>query len=245
MKPVAIIDGGLGATGRAIATALATHGYTLALTYFGTEAAEARRFVDGLPGGPHLARKVDITDAEAVAAFVDEAAGLGTIEACIHVACDPIARKTLSAMNDEEFRSQFEATVFGAHTVFAATLPRLKTPGGLLLGITTSFIESGQGAPRMGGYISAKYALRGLLRELARETSASGIRVNAIAPDLMQTKLSGDLPGRFFEWAAERDARGRLTTPTDVAEKVLYLLSGGGASLNNVSIPITGAPTPL
>lgn len=86
----------------------------------------------------------------------------------------------------------------------------------------------------MGAYTVAKHALRALLRELHRELSQEGIGVYAVAPDLLKTPLTADLPEKYFEFAQEKAPRKKLITPEDVAEAVSRVISGGipaGSSL--------------
>jgi NAD(P)-dependent dehydrogenase (short-subunit alcohol dehydrogenase family) len=92
---------------------------------------------------------------------------------------------------------------------------------GTLIGITSTVIESASTPARMGAYTVGKIALRGLLRELHRELSPFDIRVFAVAPELMRTKLTADLPEKFFELVEQRSGSAAITTPKQVAETVV------------------------
>lgn len=239
-RHVALITGGMGAVGQATARALASEGYVVYLSYFSSTAKDAAACIASLPGTGHEAIHCNIADYQSVADMIARVlAKSPAIDIVVHTAADRIVRSTLEAMTASDFRSQFEASVFGAFNLFAQVLPLMKKQGtGLIVGITTAAIREPEGAGKMSGYIAAKYALEGLLRETARECKATSVRVNAIAPDLMQTKLTADLPPRLFEFAAEKDSRGRITTPDDVAQKVLYLLSDEGKTINDMSLAV-------
>lgn len=237
-KAIAIISGGMGAIGQACATALAAKGFRVVLFYHTTPKSDVDAFLSTLGDG-HAGVAVDVTDEAHVREAVAQIAGTGDLQVVLHTPADTIKRKTVAEMTGEDFRSQFEATVFGAFNLFSAALPRMDA--GLIVGITTEFINPGHATSRMPGYIAAKYALQGLLREIATEGKARGIRANAIAPDFMDTTFSSDLPRRFFEWQAQKDPRGRLTTPDEVAQRLRFLLSDEGSSVTGVSLSVVSA----
>lgn len=234
-RKTAVISGGMGAVGQAVAQALAAQGHRVALLYRSNLPEEVVAFLAALSEDDHRAMCCDITQEAEVRTAVDAVwEAFGRIDVCVHAAADPIARGKVENLSSETFRSQFEANLFGGFNLFKHVFPIMKERGGLMVGITSAVLETGGGA--MPGYTAAKAALRALLRDLAKEGAPVGIRVNAIAPDLMRTKLTADLPPRLFEFQSERDPRGRITEPRDVAEKLLFLLSPKGASLSGMSL---------
>jgi len=84
----------------------------------------------------------------------------------------------------------------------------------------------------MGGYTVAKYALRGLLKELHQDLASSNVTVNAVAPDFMDTDLHKDLPGAVRKFIAERGVEGGVRSPEDVAAATAYLCSEEGRMVN-------------
>lgn len=224
MERTALIVGGLGGIGKACARLLAEEGYRVLIVH----RDDATSFLDELPGEGHQGYKCDAADIESVYAVMEQIAqDAPSLDVCLYTPADPIVRSTIETMSVEEFRKQFGASLFGAYEFFSLAFPRMKERGGLMLGVTTSFLEQGSNTSRMAGYLSAKAALRMLLRELAREGAPYKIRANALAPDFMDTKFSSDLPRRFFEWSAGQDPRGRLTTPEEVAVRLKFLLTEG------------------
>jgi 3-oxoacyl-[acyl-carrier protein] reductase len=127
-------------------------------------------------------------------------------------------------MTADEFISQFDVDVFGGFNLCKSVIPIMKKgEGGTLIAITSSVIES-SGA-QMGAYTSAKFAVQGMLREFARELAADSIRVYAVAPGLLKTELTADLPERYFEFV-EKQRGTHLETTEEVARLCMELSEG-------------------
>ena len=234
---VAVISGGLGAVGQALALALAQEGYSIAILYRG-EHDEDVAALKGSLGTDALFFAVDVRHPDATARAVEQVATVhGRVDVAIHAATGRILRKHIVDLDAASFQQQLETGVLGAFNFFkpvAEIMRRQKN--GVIIGITSAVAEPGAQAARMGAYAVGKIALRGLLRELHREMAADGVRVLAIAPDLMKTALTADLPDKYFEFSLQRSQAEKLMTPQDVATSVLFLLSGDGRSLNGTSL---------
>ncbi len=183
-----------------------------------------------------------LQDFDSVKIAIEKAvAEYGSIDACIHCAVSPIIRKDVINFEPEEFRSQFEVGFFGGFNLFKVIAPIMqKQKFGSIIGITTTAIE--EPSPNMGAYIVSKIALRGLLRELARELKPSGVRVNAIAPGLMITKLNSDLSDKAMQIMQEKYP-DEITNPKDVAEIAYSICSQ--KSQTSKSFSVLGEPIDL
>ena len=242
---IALISGGMGAVGRSAARALVQEGYRVLLLYRSTSQEDVAEASRDLGGNVDFIR-CDITNDEDVAAAINATLSMyGRIDVCIHAAVDRMLRERLADMDPESFRAQFEAGFFGAFNLFRRVTHIMREQkSGLLIGITSSVIEAGATASRMGAYTAAKAALRALLRGFHAELTSYGIRVIAIAPDLMQTPLNADLPEKYFEFAKGKNAGVALMTPNDVAQVIVRAC--GDDSLSGVSILVSsGAIRPL
>ncbi|TSC68818.1 MAG: 3-oxoacyl-(acyl-carrier-protein) reductase [Parcubacteria group bacterium Gr01-1014_56] len=241
---VVLLSGGMGGVGSATAALLIENGYRVAVLYRSSSQAEVQEKKKTL-GEYSFFLQCDITDFKetqlAVKKVLDH---FGAIDICIHAAIGRITRKPILEMKEEEFRSEFEAGLFGAFNLFSSALPSMKKQHeGMLIGITSSTVEAGSGA-RMGTYSTAKFALRGLLRELHKELKAEGISVYAVAPDLLKTALTSDLPEKYFEFAEAKTPNKKLMTPLDVAQIVLAVCRGEVKSGSSVLVS-TGEVTAL
>ena len=198
MKPkVAVLSGGRGGIGRAIVSRMEIEGH-------------------------HVCALVcDVTKSEEVYVAVAKTdAQFGRIDDAIHAAVRPLRRGLSDVIDPLKFRQQFEVAAFGALVFFQAVLPYMRAQkSGHLIGITTKALDTDT-ASGMSGYLCAKFALRGLLRELRFEL-APNIRVDEVSPGFVPTGLHADLPEEVRAFITER-APGQ--TPGEVADIVSKLL---------------------
>ena len=89
-------------------------------------------------------------------------------------------------------------------------------------------------------YVIGKFGLLGLTRGLAAEWAADGIRVNGVAPSLIETDMTSHLRDRVFKLEASRTPLRRLAQPEDVAAAVSYLAGKDSSFLTGVVIPVSG-----
>ncbi len=234
-----VISGGLGGIGRAMASRFARDGHAVFVLDRKEAVEAATEFVSSFKDGNVRAYPCDITDASDAKKAIDEiVARAKSVDVCIHAAVSPLIRKRASMISPEEFRQQFDVTVFGGLNLFQAVIPYMKKQkSGLIIGFTTSALEPEAGESKMAGYASAKSALRGLLRELSFELKTDGIRVNAIAPSFVPTQLNGDLPLEVKQFIVER---APSTTPEAVADMVADVCSGGNKESTGMSYPVGG-----
>ena len=211
-----IISGGMGGIGKAAALAFAERGWQVCVLYHQTASDEAEAFAQTLGDG-HLALPCDITDPQATASAVMRAKKrFGRLDAAIHAAVGPLLRVQPTKMTTDQFKSQFEVTVFGGFNFFKAAVGEFhQSEGGSLLGITSAALQ--EHAPAMSAYLCAKAALKQLLYELHAEL-APRVRVNAVAPAFVPTSLHADLPAPVLHFMKER--LPNQTTPEAVAQVI-------------------------
>lgn len=199
MNKLALITGGRGYIGSAIALRFAQRGY--------------------VPVALSRALGIDVTDEgsleDAVARAVSEH---GPIYACVHAAAAPLERKPLLTVDPRSFDAALATAARGAYLLARAARPHL-APTAAFIGITTEAIESGEPAAGSGAYIAAKYALRGVLRSLAAELP----RVYAVAPGFLPGGLNSDIPQAAREMLARKY---NSPTPEDIAALIVELCEG-------------------
>lgn len=151
-----------------------------------------------------------------------------------------ITLKPLRTVSIDDFRSDFERNVLGAVRCTQWALPRLKssTTGSL---VYFSTVAVGQGMPFHSSIAAAKGAVEGYCRSIAAEL-APKIRVNCIAPSLIDTDLSKRLLAneKKREDAAARHPLQRVGTPSDVASLAVFMLSDASAWMTGQVIGVDG-----
>src|SRR3989344_1208165 len=240
---VAIISGGSGLVGSAIAHKLAEDGYAVALLCH-KAVGKAETIIRNLPGKNHAAFACDITKEEETRTILEDIARVGVIKVCVHSAASPLERKRVLDLSLESFRMEFDVNVFGGFNLFQTAVPYMDKEGGILMGITTAALESSHAVGKMGGYIPAKSALRGLLAVLAKELSLSNIRVFAVAPGFIPGGINADLPEHVFKFIREKNI-SKLESPEDVAGAVSFLCSDKASSLSGLSLLVSSGETSI
>jgi len=226
-----LITGGAGSIGRASAQLLRDQGARLALVDREPAALDAAVAALGGPADDILALTADVADeadtARYVAATVER---FGAIDVLFSNAGNFGTVAPITDYPTEVFDQVLAVHVRGAFLAAKHAVPHMG-PGGSI--VITSSVAGLRGDPGVYGYITAKHALTGLMRVLAKELAPRGIRVNTINPGPVdngfQKKVEDDLTGilgrdgtAFFD---EIIPMGRHATPEEVARSVLYLAS--------------------
>lgn len=244
-KPVAIITGGAGGIGRAIAARLASDGYFVVVADRNEEEAAA---VAGPLGGEGLG--VDITEE----ASVDEGfAGVltrhGRIDVLVNCAGIHLQKLVSETGVDEWDRIQRVNSRGTFLTCRAVTKPMMRAERGRIVNIATRL---GFGNPYSSAYIASKNAVWGLTQCLAVELASYGITVNAVAPGHvgpgtgMEAQFRDKAKKLGLTWEAfeaqvlKTIPVGRWCRPADVAAAVSYVVSPEASFVTGELINVTG-----
>ena len=114
--------------------------------------------------------------------------------------------------------------------------------------INNASVSALRGAAGMCGYIASKHGILGLTKTAAIEAAASGVRVNAICPGPIETRMMHSIeeltspgdPGKVASQVIARNPTGRYGRPEEVAQAVMFLASDAASYINGVALPVDG-----
>jgi 3-oxoacyl-[acyl-carrier protein] reductase len=215
---VALVIGGAGALGSAIATLLAERGARVAVGY-SSRADAAQSLAGQLPDA--IPVELDVADGESIqAAFRAVAEGLGTTT--ILVNCAGIVRDRPSVrMHASDWQEVIDTNLSGAFHCAKRALPGMFSERFGRI-VTIGSISGAIGPAGQANYAAAKAGLTGMTKALSREVARRGVTVNVIAPGLVSSPLSERLDPRLRELYASMSATRREVDPRDVARAVLF-----------------------
>jgi 3-oxoacyl-[acyl-carrier protein] reductase len=226
---VALVTGGSRGIGRAVALELAARGFDVAVAYRESEddAAQTCNAIRSL-GRRALALRVDVSDAGAVGeAFRELDERLGDVDALV---CNAGVTRDglLGASTKADFAALFDVNVQGVANVCREASRRMvsRRRGAI---VTVSSVAAQRPGRGQSGYAASKGAVEAFTRALAVELAPRGIRVNAVAPGLIETAMTAELDAIAPEELRRRILLRRLGRPEEVA-RVIAFLCGDEAS---------------
>ena len=190
---------------------------------------------------------VDVADVAAVQSTVDSlVAKLGGIDAVV-AAAGNLEGGRLAEMSEEMWSSVFDVHLTGSYALVKASLPALRRSPAPAVVLTSSV--AARGIPGLSNYGAAKAGIIGLTRSLALELGRAGIRVNAVAPGFIETRMTREHARRLgLRWedfagaAAAASALGRIGQPAEVASVVDFLVSPAAGYITGQVLYVTGGP---
>ena len=242
-RPVLLIAGGSRGIGAATARMAGARGYHVAVNYNSNSNAAAS-VVEAVKksGGKALALQGNMGKEDHIKRVFDEATQkLGPITHFVHSSgiIGPMSR--LDEVSTQTMRDVLDVDTFGALLCLRECVRRMSTKHG---GKGGSIVLLSSMAAIIGGggecvwYAAAKGAIDSLTVGLAREVAKEGIRVNAVAPGMIDTDIQP--PGRM-ERIQPMLPMGRGGQPDEVAEAILYLLSDAASYITGANLRVSGA----
>lgn len=227
-KPVALITGGSGGIGQAIVNAFAKNGYRVVLQYHKNE-AKAKQIVQKL--------QQDGYEAICVQSDLDSLAAADTLVAAIHQnfgAVDTLVHSTGIAqqklfcdLTEVDWKRMMSVNLDSAFYCTKAVLSdMLSAHNGSIIYLSSMWGQVG--ASMEVHYSTSKAGLIGLTKALAKELGPNGIRVNCVAPGVIDTPMNDILSEETLEMLAEETPLGMIGKPQDVAESCLFLAGESG-----------------
>ncbi len=246
MQNVAIVTGASRGIGAAIAKLLGANGYWIAVNYAKDEAA-AQAVVDYLTGtgSRAVAIQCDVSrEADVLRLFESSERELGPIRALVNNAAITGGFARVEDIGGSALTRMLAVNVAGTILCAREAVRRMSTrrggSGGAIVNISSIATRTG-GTGEWVHYAASKGAVNTFTIGLAREVATEGIRVNAVAPGLVETELhaANGEPGRLARLSPSIPMQ-RAGTPDEIAQGVLWLLSDAASYTTGAILEIGG-----
>ena len=234
----AVVVGAGSGIGRESALALAAHGAQVVCADRDLAAAEETAAL----GEGVTAYRLDVLDGDEVRHAADE---LGVVDVLVYTAATNVRKRVLDYA-DDEFDRVVDLNLRAAFELVRAFGPGMADRGRGSI-IAFSSIRSLTVEPGQGVYAATKAGLVQLLRAAAAELGPQGVRLNAIAPGVVETPLTAQIRA-VPEWAdayATKSALGRWSRPDELAGAVVYLASDASSFVTGTQLVVDGGWTAI
>lgn len=240
-KQVVLVTGAGQGNGRALAVGLAKAGASVAICDLNEETLQQTRAEIEAVGGSARLYKLDVTDAQKckeIAGTVEQE--MGPVSVLVNNA-GVLVREGMSGEHVEStVRKVMEVNFHGTHNMIVAFLPQLKETRGNIINIAS--IGAFIGWQGTVGYSPSKGAVKMLTQSLAGELSSFGIRVNAIAPGVMETPMTTTTrsDAAKLDKLMQRVPMGRIGKPEELVGPALFLATSMSSYVTGITLPVDG-----
>ncbi len=241
----ALITGGGGGIGRAAALIFAREGARLALADANRDAAQDTVAMVNAIGGRALALGGDVTDSGAVQALIRDTLGAyGRLDCAFNNAgiagyqVDAAGKRT-AEWSDDAFDRMIAVNLKGVWLCMKHELLYMQANGGGAI-VNTGSIAGLVGLPTSSAYVAAKHGVLGLTKTAAIEYAADKIRVNAVCPGYIRTKMTEEVMARRGETILAMVPARRMGEPEEIAEMVAWLCSDRASYVTGACYNVDG-----
>ncbi len=246
---VVLITGGSAGIGEAAAKSFAARGAIIAIADIDDagEQVVAQLKKDGTQAAFF---KVDVSDSQQMKKCVqDVKAQFGRIDVFLNNAGIEGEVNPLTDYDDEMFDKVMDVNVKGVFNGLKHVLPVMVAQGAGSV-VNTSSVAGMRGFPGFAAYTASKHAVLGLTRVAAAEVASDGVRVNAVCPGPVDTRMMESIEEKIGQDQArasfeESIPTGRYATVEEIAEVMVFLSSDEASAVNGVAYPIDGGQTAI
>ena len=241
----ALITGGGGGIGRATALAFASEGARVAVADYAAETAAETVAMVNAAGGQAITLTGDVTRARDVKAMFDDTiVAYGRLDCAFNNAgiagwqVEAGGKKTAD-WSEEAFDRMIAVNLKGVWLCMRAEIRQMLTQGGGAI-VNTGSIAGLAGLPTSSAYVAAKHGVIGLTKTAAIEYAEAGIRVNAVCPGYIRTRMTEDTMRRRGEAILAQVPAKRMGNPEDIAEMVVWLCSDRASYVTGAAYNVDG-----
>lgn len=224
MNKTFVITGGGRGIGKGTALCLAEKGYNIIINYTKNQAAAevTAEEVRKLGGNPELF-KADVSVWEEAKALIDfSAEKFGKIDGLVNNAGIALKPLPFDMTEYNDWKKVFDVNVFGAFNCTKAVLPyMISKKSGSIVNVSSVWGITGGSCEAV--YSSSKAALIGFTKAMAKELAPSGIRVNAVAPGIIETEMNSHLSGEEIKEIEKEIPLGKMGTIEEIGKLIAFL----------------------
>lgn len=241
----ALITGGGNGIGRATALLFAREGARVAVSDFVPDAAAETVALINQAGGQAMSVIADVTDSAQVRAMIGTVVtAYGRLDCAFNNAgiagyqVDASGKKT-HEWSEEAFDRMVAVNLKGVWLCMAAELPHMMAQGGGAI-VNTASIGGLSGLPTSSVYVATKHGVIGFTKTAAIEYASSNIRVNAVCPGYVRTRMTEDVMRRRGEEILGLVPFRRMAGPEEIAEMVCWLCSDRASYVSGAAYNVDG-----
>jgi NAD(P)-dependent dehydrogenase (short-subunit alcohol dehydrogenase family) len=242
---VALITGGGGGIGRATALAFAREGARVAVSDFAADTARDTVALINDGGGQAITLTGDVTRADEVKTMIDDTvAAYGRVDCAFNNAgiapyqVNASGKKTAD-WAEESFDRMIAVNLKGVWLCMREEIRQMQGQGGGAI-VNTGSIAGLIGLVTSSAYVAAKHGVIGLTKTAALEYAEANIRVNAVCPGFIQTRMTEDTMRRRGEAILAQIPSHRMGRPEEIAEMVVWLCSERASYVTGAAYNVDG-----
>jgi NAD(P)-dependent dehydrogenase (short-subunit alcohol dehydrogenase family) len=240
---VVLVTGGNAGIGRAAAIEFTKQGAQVVVS--GRREKEGLEVIDELEalGGEAIFVKTDVSKEREVKAMIERTlATFGRLDCAFNNAGIVQAPTPLPDQTEETYDQIMDINVKGVWLSLKHEIPAmLKTGGGAI--VNNSSVGGLVGFATAPVYVASKHAVIGLTKSVALEYATQHVRVNAVAPGTIETRMFRDFAPEVRQMLESAHPMGRIGQPEEIASTVVWLCSDGASFVTGQTVPIDGGYT--
>lgn len=240
MMKTAIITGASGGIGAETSRLLSQNGFSVVMAYNNgeKEAVETFKTIESF-GGKAVAVRCDVRDKkqtdDLVRCTIDVFGGIDVLVNCAGVSL----QKLFTDVTDEEYDLVFDTNVRGAMNCAQSALKTMiNQKSGSIINVSSMW--GIVGASCEVHYSASKAAVIGFTKALAKEVAPSNVRVNCVAPGMIDTKMNACYGEDVFEQMKNETPLGRIGTTSDVAKAILFFAEDSSSFITGQTLSVDG-----
>lgn len=240
MMKVAVVTGASGGIGKETSKLLAKNGYCVVLSYNNSEnnAVEVLKSIESF-GGKAVAVQCDVRDKKQTDKLIATAVEtFGRVDVLVNNAGVSL-QKLFTDVSEDEYDFIFDTNVKGVMNCSQSALKiMINQKSGSIINVSSMW--GIVGASCEVHYSASKAAVIGFTKALAKELGPSNVRVNCVAPGMIDTKMNACHGDDVFDKITEETPLGRIGTPEEVAQAILFFAESSSSFVTGQTLSVDG-----